>query len=78
MKKAPQCELIRGGDTPNLTQKTYSGKISAKAIMAFEHELFGIEHGQASLTFFVRDGKLHRYAVSREKSVFPEGSDNGL
>ena len=55
MKKAPQSKLIQGSDTLNITQIGFSGKFPIKAIMDFEHELYGIKHGQASLTFFIRD-----------------------
>ena len=77
-ERPPQdVEPIRGGGTTKLsvTQKIYNGKIPTKAIMDFEHELHGLSHGQASLTFFIRDGKLRRYTTSREQSVFPEESD---
>ena len=71
-KKPLQGEPIQGGDNPNIAKYCYDGNIPTAAIMAFEHELFGIEHGQVSLTFFIRHGILHRYTVSRERSFFPE------
>ena len=75
MKSPANPEMNRSAglsDTLNITTNCYSGNLPTKAIMAFERELFGIEHGQASLTFFIRHGNLHRFTVSREQSVFSE------
>lgn len=68
----------RGHTVINSTipQKDCNGKIPALVYNEFEQELFGIEYGQASLTVFIRDGRLHRYTVSRERSTFPEYGDS--
>jgi hypothetical protein len=63
---------IRGNDISSVSKKDSNVKI-AGAIAALENELIGILHGTVTLTIFVRDGHLARYATSRERSyLFPE------
>jgi hypothetical protein len=54
---------------------SYSGKIPTKAIIAFEWELTGLDHGTASLIVHVRDGKLVRFTTGREQSRIVEADD---
>jgi hypothetical protein len=54
----------------------YSGKIPAAAIAALEWELAGVEHGTASLTLHVRDGRLARFATGRDRSHMAGGGDD--
>jgi hypothetical protein len=73
-------ESVRGGDTPDMPQQGYSGKIPAAAIIAMEWELAGLIHGTATLALHIRDGKLARYTTSRETSHIGPGAagdDNG-
>ena len=65
-------EVTLKSGTSNLAEKTYNGHIPVKAIIAFEHELFGITHGVASLVLYIRDGQLCRYVVNREHSHIPD------
>jgi hypothetical protein len=50
----------------------YSGKVPTVAIIALERELTGLEHGVATLTFHVRDGKFSRFTSRREVSHIVE------
>jgi hypothetical protein len=50
----------------------YSGKVPTTAIVALEWELAGLEHGVATLTFHIRDGKLIRFTTGRERSHMAE------
>ena len=71
MKKPHQSrEQIRGSDKSSLSQSGFNGKIPTAAFIAFERELFGIEHGLVNLSFHIRDGKLYRFTTSREQSIF--------
>jgi hypothetical protein len=60
-------------DTP--AEKGYSGKIPTAVIIAFEHELAGLEHGTASLVVHIRDGKLVRFTSGRDVSHVAEEGD---
>jgi hypothetical protein len=57
----------------NEAQGGYSDKIPTAAIISLERELVGLEHGVATLTFHVRDGKLARFTSGREVSYVVEG-----
>jgi hypothetical protein len=56
--------------------KGYSGRIPVAAIIAFERELTGLEHGIASLIVHVRDGRLARFTTGRERSHLTEADDD--
>ena len=58
---------------PLQTEIGYSGKIPVSAIIALEREVTGLTHGIANLTLHIRDGNLSRYAISRERSIVPQG-----
>jgi hypothetical protein len=51
--------------------KGYNGSIPSTAFNALEGELAGLIHGTAVLTIHVKDGKLIRYMIARERSVIP-------
>jgi hypothetical protein len=65
-KDSTPTEKARGG---------YHGKIPTAAYIALERELVGLEHGTASLTIHVRDGRLARFVAGRERSFI--GDDSG-
>ena len=53
--------------------------ISVEIIKQFESEIEDIIHGSGILQIYIRDGRLHRYTVNREKSYIPNNGvkDNG-
>jgi hypothetical protein len=71
-------EPVRGGDTPIMAQRGYSGRIPTPAFTAVERELTGLTHGTASITFHIRDGKLVRYEIERHISYLPEEPEGVL
>jgi hypothetical protein len=61
-------------DTPT-EKRVYSGRIPTAAIIALEWELANLEHGTASLTLHVRDGRLARFTTGRERSIMAEAGN---
>ena len=53
----------------------YSGKVPTAAIMALQWELSGLQHGTATLSIFIRDGQLVRFATGRERTFVAEVND---
>jgi hypothetical protein len=60
-----------------IAQGGYSGYVPPAAISAFSWELAGLDHGTATLTLHVRDGRLARFTTGRESShVVEDGNGN--
>ena len=72
-EKTPRSgELLRGDDgTFNIAAKAFDGKIPQDAFNDLEHEATGIIHGVVTLTVHVKDGRLSRYVIGRERSYVP-------
>ena len=72
MKKPLQGKPIRGGDALTVTEKTFDCNILTSAIDALNEELTGLLHGSVSLTVFIKDGRLSRFTLNRERSIVPD------
>ena len=61
---------FRGSSSNNTTvsQLGYNGYIPAQAFTDLSWEAAGVIYGTATLKLHIRDGKLVRYATSRERS----------
>ena len=63
-------EPVRGGETLTIAGIGYKRNIiPVAAIDSLEHELTGLAHGTASLVIHVRDNRITRFVVGRERSV---------
>jgi hypothetical protein len=68
-KPLPGGRPIRGnGDTSTIPHGGYNGYITTAAFTALEWQAAGLDHGIATPTLHVKDGKLSRYVTSREQS----------
>jgi hypothetical protein len=63
------------GDTPTKKQGGYSGKVPTVAVIALEQEMVGLEHGTATLTIHIRDRKIARFTVGRERSFLGDSTE---
>jgi len=50
--------------------------IPAEIISHLEQEIAGINHGSGILQLFIRDGRLHRYSITREGSYLLKNGDD--
>jgi hypothetical protein len=74
-EKSLQGEPVRGGNNSTVSQNTYKGYIPPVAFNALRQEAAGIIHGTATLILHVRDGKLTRYTISKERSFMGDNDE---
>jgi len=62
-------ETLRGGETLTIAEIGCKSNIPLAAINSLERELTGFTHGTVSLVIHVRDNRITRFVVGRERSV---------
>lgn len=67
------CHFVTTSESEYKADGGYGGKVPLDILGKFETAMRGILHGTGKLTFFIREGRLERYAITREDLYIPDG-----